>query len=454
MPFFGGSQSLGATVEVSEIESLAKGALIVGDGSGAPSTLAAGTNDHVLTLDSTQTLGLKWAELPGGGDMLSTNNLSDLDDASAARANLGVEIGADVQAYAAILSTFAALTSAADKLPYYTGAGTMGTTDFSAFARMLLDDADAGTARGTLGLGSIATQNSNNVTITGGSISGVTDIAVADGGTGASDAGTARTNLGVAIGSDVQAYSAMLAALAALASTGLIARTGSGTAAVRTITGTANRITVSNGDGVSGNPTLDVGTNVYVSGGTDVAIADGGTGSSTAEGAFSNLKQAASDSATGVVELATAAETTTGTDTARAITPDGLAGSDYGKRVVTIMVSDPNGSAITTGDGKAYWRVPAVMNGYNLVAVAAHVTTASSSGTPTIQINNVTQGADMLSTRITIDANEKDSSTAAAAAVIDASNDDVATGDEIRIDIDTAGTGTKGLMVEMTFQLP
>lgn len=63
-------------------------------------------------------------------------------------------------------------------------------------------------ARTSLGLGSIATQDSSSVTITGGSVTGVTDIAIADGGTGASDAATARTNLGVAIGSDVQAFDA------------------------------------------------------------------------------------------------------------------------------------------------------------------------------------------------------------------------------------------------------
>lgn len=52
-------------------------------------------------------------------------------------------------------------------------------------------------ARANLGLGDIATQSSNNVTITGGSISGITSLAVIDGGTGASTASGARTNLGL-----------------------------------------------------------------------------------------------------------------------------------------------------------------------------------------------------------------------------------------------------------------
>ena len=62
---------------------------------------------------------------------------------------------------------------------------------------------NAADARTNLGLGSIATQAANNVAITGGSISGITDLAVADGGTGASTAANARTNLGLAIGVDI-----------------------------------------------------------------------------------------------------------------------------------------------------------------------------------------------------------------------------------------------------------
>lgn len=123
------------------------------------------------------------------------------------------------------------------------------------------------------------------------------------------------------------------------------------------------------------------------------------------------------------------------------------------KVAVSILVTDPNGAALTTGDGKAFFRVPSTIDGFNLVGVAASVSTTSSSGNPTIQIHNVTQTADMLSTRITIDAGELDSKDAAPA-VIDTSNDDVATGDKLRIDVDVAGTGAKGLIVELQFAAP
>jgi hypothetical protein len=59
----------------------------------------------------------------------------------------------------------------------------LDSTLVSAFGLDLIDSPTAGDARTTLALGTISTQNENNVSITGGTISGITDISLADGGT-------------------------------------------------------------------------------------------------------------------------------------------------------------------------------------------------------------------------------------------------------------------------------
>jgi hypothetical protein len=181
----------------------------------------------------------------------------------------------------------------------------------------------------------------------------------------------------------------------------------------------------------------------------------GGSGTVTSV-ATAGLATGGAITTTGTVTVtaAVASDLNTGTSTSTAVTPDALAGSNFGKAVISLQVTDPAGAALTTGDGKAYYRVPSVLNGMNLVGVAAALTTVSSSGIPTVQIANVTQAVDMLTTKLTIDASELDSKDATTAAVIDTGNDDVATGDMLRIDIDVAGTGAKGLIVEMQFQLP
>lgn len=120
--------------------------------------------------------------------------------------------------------------------------------------------------------------------------------------------------------------------------------------------------------------------------------------------------------------------------------------------VVEVQVTDPLGAPISIGDGKAYFRVPSLMDGWILVEVAAALVTPSSSGTPTLQFHNTTQGVDMLSTPLTIDANETDSTTAATAAVINVANRTVTTADILRVDIDVAGTGAAGLIVSLSFQ--
>ncbi len=110
---------------------------------------------------------------------------------------------------------------------------------------------------------------------------------------------------------------------------------------------------------------------------------------------------------------------------------------------------------VATGDGKFYFHVPADWNGMNLTEAHAEVITAGTTGTTDIQIRNVTDSVDMLSTKLTIDSAETGSDTAATPAVIDTTKDDVATNDLIAIDVDAVSTtAPKGLIVTLGFSTP
>lgn len=97
-------------------------------------------------------------------------------------------------------------------------------------------------------------------------------------------------------------------------------------------------------------------------------------------------------------------------------------------------------TTLTTGTAKRTFRMPFA---FTVTSVRASLSTASSSGTPTVDINE--GGTTILSTKLTIDANEKTSTTAATAAVV--SDTALADDAEITIDIDVAGTGAQGLKV-------
>jgi hypothetical protein len=165
-------------------------------------------------------------------------------------------------------------TGATDAATARTNLGVTETgqdTTYAFRSNNLSDLSSASTARTNLGLGTIATQSAASVSITGGSITGITDLAVADGGTGASSALDARTNLGVtATGQDTTyAYRANNLSDLSSAST---ARTNLGLGSIATQA--ANSVSISGGS---------------ITGITDLAVADGGTGASTASDARTNL---------------------------------------------------------------------------------------------------------------------------------------------------------------------
>ena len=126
----------------------------------ATTLAASGANSDITSL-SGLTTALSIAQ---GGTGATT--------ALAATQNLNVEVGVDVQAYDAGLADIAGL--AVTDGNFIVGDGANWVAESGA------------TARTSLGLGSIATQDASSVTITGGSVTGITDLAVADGGTGAS----------------------------------------------------------------------------------------------------------------------------------------------------------------------------------------------------------------------------------------------------------------------------
>ena len=206
-------------------------------------------------------------------DLAIADGGTGASDVTTSRSNLGLEIGVDVQSYDADLADLADGTLSAGKVEYLgnvtsdvqdqidaidIGAvnslddlgvtadttelnyveGVTSSIQFQLDSKQIADadlydlaglnqsDGDfivsdgsswtvesGADARTSLGLGSIATQETDNVSITGGAITGITHLAIADGGTGASDITTARSNLGLEIGVDIQGYDADLAEL-------------------------------------------------------------------------------------------------------------------------------------------------------------------------------------------------------------------------------------------------
>jgi hypothetical protein len=131
-------------------------------------TVSNGGTFTTVTISGGTITGITDLAIADGGTGAST--------ASVARTNLGVAIGTNVQAYDAGLQSISGLTTTADQMIYTTSSDTYATTSLTSAGRALLDDASASAQRTTLGLGTLATQNANSVAITGGTISGISNI--------------------------------------------------------------------------------------------------------------------------------------------------------------------------------------------------------------------------------------------------------------------------------------
>ena len=107
------------------------------------------------------------------------------------------------------------------------------------------------------------------------------------------------------------------------------------------------------------------------------------------------------------------------------------------KTEALIMAVSDETTALTAGTSAGVFRMP---YGFTLTAVRASVTTAGTGSVITVDINET--GTTILSTKLTIDATEKTSTTAATAAVI--SDTALADDSEITIDIDTVDSGGVG----------
>ncbi|MCB9026870.1 MAG: hypothetical protein H6625_11165 [Bdellovibrionaceae bacterium] len=216
----------------------------------------------------------------GSGDLVSTNNLSDISNAATARTNLGLAIGTNVQAFDAQLTDVAGLD------PSTTSGYLLGSDGTNLVMR------SPANARSDLGLGTAATSSTGDFLQVTNNLSDI------------SNAGTARTNLGLAIGTNVQAFDAQLTDVAGLTPTADNFVSGDGTnlvmktpAQARTSLGLGTAATSASGDFLQVTNNLsDIGSAATAR--TNLGLGTAALLSEDSNNTFANGQLVAFDSAT------------------------------------------------------------------------------------------------------------------------------------------------------------
>lgn len=165
---------------------------------------------------------------------------------------------------------------------------------------------------------------------------------------------------------------------------------------------------------------------------------------------WTSIAPAASATVAGIVELATAAETDTGTDATRAVTPDGLQASFRNLRFITIRLVAADTSVSAGADIAGDYVIPfdgtLIQDDSNKEYWSAYNDTAGVTGTMVVDVN--LNGTTVMTTnKLDIETTEK--STTSAATQPDLTTTDVSQGDILTFDIDAihSGTAAKGLSV-------